>query len=198
MQLNDILNKYFKLSDDCIKSITRRSEEFFVARGYDVVKQDEESHHIYFISSGTVRVGLRKYKKEDTVCFGGAGDVFFSLHSYWSGEPSAYHLHALEDCKGWRISFSAWKELEQRYPRLIEWMRTLLAEQLYSFERLYRAFALSSPSQRLQTFWDKTPPSLRNIPPSNLSMVVPLKYIAQYLGMAQQTLSLLRRRLVGK
>lgn len=198
MNLAEILNKYFRLTDGCLSDIAQRCEEFFVERGQDVVKQDVPDNHIYFFSKGTVRVGLVKGKKEDTVCFGGAGDVFLSMHTYWSGEPSAYRLYALEDCHGWRITFEAWKEMEARHPELIEWMRTLLVEQLYSFERLYRNFALSTPAQRLCSFWEKTPMSLRNIPPADLSKVVPLKYIAQYLGMAQQTLSLLRRRFVGK
>lgn len=198
MELPDILNKYFRLSEKCLNDVMGRCEEFSTERGQDVVRQDAETHHIYFFRTGTVRVGLLKGRKEDTVCFGGEGDVFFSLHAWWSGEPSAYRLQALEDISGWRIKFTAWREMEKCYPELVEWMRMLLAEQLYSFERLYRSFALTSSAERLSNFWKKTPSSLRNIPPSNLSRVVPLKYIAQYLGMAQQTLSTLRRRIVGK
>ncbi len=198
MELHEILNNYFKLPDNCLKDLMTHCEEFSTERGQDVVRQDAETHHIYFFKTGTVRVGVVKGSKEDTVCFGGKGDVFFSLHAWWSGEPSAYFLQALEDSSGWRITFKEWRELEKRYPELINYMRMLLAEQLYSFERLYRSYALTTSEERLSNFWKKTPLSLRNIPPSNLSRVVPLKYIAQYLGMTQQTLSILRRRIVGK
>lgn len=198
MELPEILNNYFRLSEECLNEVMAHCESFRIERGRDIVRQDEESHHIYFFKTGTLRVGLRKKHKEDTVCFGGEGDVFFSLHAWWSGEPSAYSLQALENTSGWKITFKEWRELEKQYPELIAYMRMLLSEQLYSFERLYRSYALTSSSERLNNFWEKTPSSLRNIPPASLSRIVPLKYIAQYLGMAQQTLSILRRRIVGK
>ena len=198
MELREILCRYKKLSHKCLSEVERHCELFIAERGEDVVRQGSDSHHIYFLASGTVRVGLKKGRKEDTVCFGGGGDVFFSLHAWWSGEPAAYSLGVLEACSGWKITFDSWRRLEQCHPELVDWMRTLLAEQLYSFERLYRSFAMTTPAERLSAYWDSTPASLRNIPPAILSRVVPLKYVAQYLGMAQQTLSLLRRRLVGK
>ncbi len=198
MEIEEILSKYITPTKDCIDDVKDHYEEFYVDRNRDIVKQGEVNEYIYFIAEGTVRIGLLKDNKEDTVCFGGDGDVFISMHSYWCKEPAAYRLFAIENCRGWKISFCDWNNLESRHPELVHWMRMLLVEQLYSFERLYRSFALTTPEQRLYNFWEKSPSTLRNVSPASLSRVVPLKFIAQYLGMAQQTLSVLRRKFVGK
>ncbi len=198
MELGEIMGRCSLLSRDCISAVERQCRPFFFDRGETVVAQDELCNDIIFISEGILRIALNKGSREDTLCFGGIGDVFLSFHTYYGGEVSRFKLVALEQGNGWRLDLDAYRHLEKQWPELIEWMRNMLVEQFYSFEGLYSNFALATPQQRFAGFWQTTPEALRAIKPADLSKTVALKYIAQYLGIAQQTLSRLRRRLVGK
>lgn len=198
MELGDIMSRCALLSRESIYAVQRQSRPFSFERGEVLVVQGEPCRDIIFISEGILRIGLDKGAREDTVCFGGRGDVFMSFHTYYGGEASRFKLVALEGGGGWRLDIDAWRRLEKQWPELVEWMRNVLVEQLYSFEGLYSNFALATPQQRLAGFWQVTPEALRAIKAADLSKTVALKYIAQYLGIAQQTLSRLRRRLVGK
>lgn len=198
MSLEDVMLKYKWLSNECVSAVKRVSFSGKYFRHGRIVSQGEVTRDLIFISSGVVRISFQKGQKEDTICFGGRGDVFMSFHSIYAGEPSAFSLVGLTDGSFFRISMSKFEMLEKRFPELTIWMNKLLVEQFYSFEVLYRKLVMSSPDERLANFWDFHTDYLRNLPPASISRVVPLKIIAQYLGMTPQTLSKLRRRIVGK
>ena len=88
--------------------------------------------------------------------------------------------------------------LRQKYPDVQRWFANILMEQLYSFEELYSRLSLANPEERMRRFWDLKSDNLRAMSASQLTRVVPLKIITQYLGMTAQTLSRVRRYLVGK
>lgn len=198
MNIAKIMRRCAPIGSECAEAVKRQAREFSFERGEVLVAQDKPCTDIIFFETGILRIALDKGKHEDTICFGGAGDVFLSFHTFYDNESSPFKLVALEKGNGWRLSIDAYRRLEGRFPELIVWMRNMLVEQLYSFEGLYRNFALSTPAERLERFWEATPEALRAISPANLSKTVALKYIAQYLGIAQQTLSRLRRKMVGK
>lgn len=68
-------------------------------------------------------------------------------------------------------------------------MRNLLIEQVYAFERRYLFFGKNDAETRYRNFI-----SQRN----GLMRDVPVKYVAQYLKIAPEYLSRIRRRIVGK
>lgn len=198
MDIADILNRCGPVSPQCIEAVRKLSIPYHADKGEIIVRQEEICGDIYFFGSGTLRIALRKGQKEDTLCFGGAGDTFLSFHSYYNREPSRFMVTALENVEGWRLPIDRFRYLEKQFPDLIMWMRNLLVEQMYSFEGLYYNFSMSDAQERMESFWQSTPQALRNISPNNLSKIVPLKFIAQYLGITQQTLSRLRRIIVKK
>lgn len=126
---------------------------------------------------------------EDTVCFGTSGDVFTSLQSYFDGSPSIFSLVALYDSEVYSISYEDLDRLSSGFPALVLWMRNLLIEQVYAFERRYLFFGKNDAETRYRNFI-----SQRN----GLMRDVPVKYVAQYLKIAPEYLSRIRRRIVGK
>lgn len=197
LTLVEIIRRSMNVSDACcqaLESITVRKE--FEAHDM-IVTQGEMAEDFVLSAEGLTRVVHYKKDKEDTVCFGSAGSVFIAFHSLWAREPAMYGLEALTDTVCYMIPVDKFRRLEEKYPELSRWLCQVLTEQMFSFEVLYHKMTLSTPEERLQTFWDFQSEKLRSMSAAKISQVVPLKMIAQYLGMTPQTLSKVRRKLVG-
>ena len=107
--------------------------------------------HFYFNRSGLMRVAHIDDGTEDTVCFGTSGDVFTSLQSYFDGSPSIFSLVALYDSEVYSISYEDLDRLSSGFPDLVLWMRNLLIEQVYAFERRYLFFGKAMPRHATAT-----------------------------------------------
>lgn len=194
-----IIGAYHPLSRDCIDALAALAHLDEFSKDEPIVCQDKPCGKIFIIKEGITRVSYRKKDKEDTICFGGGGDIFFSLHEFYCGDNPVFGLIAVDyKVQGWWISIQKFKALEEKYPELYKWMQFLLIEQLYSFEVLYRKLALSTPAEKFDNFWHFLAPNLRHKEAKSLSRTLPLKFLAQYLGITPQTLSKIRRKFVGK
>lgn len=195
----EIMRAYHCLSDECVEALAAISRYDEFLKGDTIVAQGKPCGNIFVIDSGITRVCFRKGKREDTLCFGNGGDIFFSFHDWYGDEPPAFALEAVDyKVSGWWISIQKFKNLEERYPELYKWMQLLLVEQFYSIEILYRKLAMATPLEKFDNFWNFLAPNLRNNPPKSLTRTLPLKFLAQYLGMTPQTLSKIRRKFVGR
>lgn len=197
-KLVDVFKRCTPISEECGRAIEYAAAPFQAHKNEVIVKQGEIITDIYILSYGIQRIFLQKGDDEDTILFGGGGDVFISFHSFYCGQPSVFSLQALEDTEGWRLSHYKFHQLSAQFPELVRWMANLLVEQMFGFEDQYRERAMSTPMERFQNFWRATSDNYRNLPPNVLGKVIPLKYLAQYLGITPQTLSKLRRQVVGK
>lgn len=198
-RFDNIMRAYHSLGDECLEALAAIARSAQFQKGETIVAQEKPCGNIFVIENGVTRVCFRKGDKEDTLCFGRGGDIFFSFHDWYSGEPPAFALEAVDyKVEGWWIPIRKFKELEERYPELYKWMQLLLVEQFYSIELLYRKLALATPAEKFDNFWHFLAPNLRNNPPKSLTRTLPLKFLAQYLGMTPQTLSKIRRKFVGR
>lgn len=95
---------HHSVSDDCAEAIEKAAHYETYEKKSVIVRQDKECDSFYFISSGVVRISFTRGNKEDTICFGGDGDVFMSFHSVWGGMPSAFSLVAVTDVELYNAS----------------------------------------------------------------------------------------------
>lgn len=194
--LLNVLSRYCQPSPSLIKDFDAAARHVSVKKDEALVKQGEVCSDFIINRSGLFRVSNITGRKEDTILFGSSGDVFTSLHSYYSGEPAIFSLVAVEDSEVWLVSFDDMRRLETAHPELIKWMRDLLVEQMYGFERRYLSFNNKSAEERLLNFiriWG--PANMKRTPVKYILGIAPLKYIAQYLKITQSTLSRLRNKL---
>ena len=198
LTLTEIIRKYHFISDACGEDLGNISVEKVFQPHEKIVVQGEMANSLVLLAEGYTRVTFHKGEKEDTICFGSCGDLFASFHSLWTNAPSAFGLEALTEAKCYLIPYRKFRWLEEKYPDLTHWLCIVLIEQMYSFEVLYRKMSMSSPEERLASFMDFSADKLPTITPAELTNVVPLKLIAQYLGMTPQTLSKVRRKYVGR
>ncbi len=195
--LRQILSQYCVPTEELIRDMEKVARLVSVEKGQYVVRQGSVCGDFVFNRRGLFRVCNVTDGVEDTILFGTSGDVFTSLHSYYAHEPSIFSLMAVEDSEVWLISYAEMRELEEKHPVLISWMRGLLIEQTYSFEKRYIFFSNKSAEERFLNFLRMSSGTLRRTSVKYISGIVPLKYIAQYLKITQSTLSLLRKKLVS-
>lgn len=195
--LRQILSQYCVPTEELIRDMEKVARLVSVEKGEYVVRQGSVCGDFVFNRRGLFRVCNVTDGVEDTILFGTSGDVFTSLHSYYAHEPSIFSLMAVEDSEVWLISYAEMRELEEKHPVLISWMRGLLIEQTYSFEKRYIFFSNKSAEERFLNFLRMSSGTLRRTSVKYISGIVPLKYIAQYLKITQSTLSRLRKKLVS-
>lgn len=196
--LRNILRQYCNPPEELVNDFERSARLVQVAKGEKIVNQGKVCNYFVFNRKGLFRVCNITNGVEDTLLFGTSGDVFTSLHSYYAGEPSIFSLVAVEDSEAWIVSYADMKALEEKYPVMVKWMRDLLIEQTFGFEKRYLFFNNKSAEDRLHNFMRMNAVSLRRTSFQYINSIVPLKYIAQYLKITQSTLSRLRRKLVNK
>lgn len=198
LKLHKIINYYYPLADEILQSLSEIAcfEEF--SKGEIIAEQGQPYDNLFIIGEGITRISYRKDNCETTLCFDHGGDIFTSFHSLFASEPSIFTLQALENVNGWRIPFARFVNLESRYPELAMWMQKMLIEQFFSFEVLYSNHALCSPTEKYDNFQNYVMPNMQHVSTKSLTRALPLKYLAQYLGITPQTLSKIRRHVVGK
>lgn len=195
--LRQILAQHINPTEELVRDLEQAARLVQVEKGEAVVRQGELCNVFVFNRRGLFRVCNVTDGVEDTILFGTSGDVFTSLHSYYAKEPSIFSLVAVEDSEVWLVSYDRMRDLESRHPALIAWMRSLLIEQTYGFEKRYTFFNNKTAEERLLNFMRISSGTLRRTSVKYISSIVPLKYIAQYLKITQSTLSRLRKKLVA-
>ena len=196
MELAESLLCYAPLSLECLAEIERRCTLVYLKSGESILRQDDVCDSFFINRTAIMRVGHTTDHKEHTILFGTDGDIYTSLHSWVKGEPSPFSLTAVGEAEVWQLSYTAMCQLLSRYPEMTNWLLQLSLAQLYGLERRYLSFCSNNTEERLRNFLDKVDPKFKRMPGKKMVQRIPLKYIASYLGVAQETLSRLRAKLL--
>jgi len=156
-----------------------------VRRKTYVLEQGQPARSLLFVKSGIFRIGLDSLGEEDTIAFAQPGDPFTSMHTLVSNEPSVFCMQALTDAEVYEIEINDLRRVINSTPELMQWAYRVLSMQLYYIEYKYNLFAHLDAYDRYVKFVNNRSDLLRRIP---------LKYVAQYLGIQRETLSRCRRR----
>lgn len=114
MTLREILKKYGSLSEECLQEFESQAVMESYMRKEVIVPQGKICDSLYFTSQGLTRVAFHRGRKEDTICFGGAGDVFMSFHSLYGSQKAVFSLVAITDLTCYRVSNNSFRMLRQK------------------------------------------------------------------------------------
>lgn len=185
MELKEILRLNYPVSDKTASEVEACCRTVFVKKGDSIVVQGEVCEYLFFVKEGLFRVTHRHDRAEETLCFGTDGDPFTSVHSLFCGEPAQYSFEAIEDSVCLALPFSDVKRLEDENVEWLHWIKNLMEEQLFGFERRYVCLGTDDAYTRYKRFIRLRAPILNRIP---------LKYVAQYINVRPETLSRIRAR----
>jgi len=185
MNIKQILQHNYDVSDVTVADIDSAAKLQKVRGGEAIIRQGEKSTQIFFIRSGIFRVSFLNDGGEHTICFGTAGDIFCSMHAFYTGEPAQFGFEAIEDSEVYALSIAKFKEIAERHNDLNLYLKNLLVEQLYALEWRYVHLGTGDALSRYETFV-----KLR----ADIVSRIPIKYIAQYLNIRPETLSRIRAK----
>lgn len=186
MDLHQLLQAdYPGITDATVAAMEAAAERHVVRKREYVVRQGHLSRHIYFITDGLLRGVSEQGGREDTLFFAVPGDPFVSVHTLAHDEPAVISLQALEDSEVLAVEIADFRRLLDACPDLERWWSAILLEQVYALERRYVWLSTSSAAERYHTFMQ-----IRR----GIVGRIPIKYIAQYLSIAPETLSRIRAR----
>lgn len=158
-------------------------KEFFVAEGQVALFKG-------FLQSGCARVFYTdKNIKENTLYFAFEGAWLGDIESYHLHKPSRVSIQAIEDCEFVHYSKNTFQDLGIQIKQLERWYE-FSAIKMYSqmFDKLIES-KIRNVEDKYLYLLDEHPEIFQR---------VPLQYIADYLEIAPQSLSRLRRRLLQR
>lgn len=171
-------DKSFILS--CCSARKLKAEEFFLGYG-------AYCHEIGFVVQGLARsFFITPEGAEVTHYFHQENHFLVSLESYSQGIPSAYGIQAITECRLLVFQRSDFDLLEERLPYWNKLARMITEKGLLDKVFTHQVYQNAKAALRYEQFISNEPA---------LALQVPLKYIASYLGITQQSLSRIRRSL---
>ncbi|MEM6726223.1 MAG: Crp/Fnr family transcriptional regulator [Bacteroidota bacterium] len=154
-----------------------------------VIQEGQFVRYIYFIEKGLLYTNIVNQLGERQV-------VQFSFENYWtsdlscylSGEPAQYNLEALEDTEMILLSRDDFEWASRNVPLIGRYFRMLIQNAYIASQfRINRSFTLDAEARYLKLI-DSHPDILYR---------VPQYLIASYLGIKPQSLSRIRKKLIG-
>jgi len=181
--LIEFLRNIYPLGEEIEKYMLANCSAVKLNRGDFLLKPGDICNHYYFIQKGMLRAFIRFGKKEITTWLNPENELVTSIRSMTQQQPSLEYIQALEDCRLIALPYDALQYLYQTYPAMNVLGRIVLQE--YYAQAEERAFISRIPNagMRYKHFIDSR---------QDLVNRVPLKYVASFLGMTEETLSRLR------
>lgn len=181
------LISYLKTQANLPEPIEARLNDVFkrqeFTKGHELLPPQNFSRKVFFVEKGLARLFYLKEGKDITHLFLAENSFTMPIESIFYNKPSPYGLELLEDSTIWYASYAEVETYVEQSSELEKFIRLLLIDVLKIFsDRLY-ALQFQSAKEKYQSMIDKHP---------NILLRAPLGHIASYLGITQQTLSVIR------
>jgi CRP-like cAMP-binding protein len=138
---------------------------------------------IYFITKGIGRIYYFKDGIDITESFAFENNIIARIESLFTGKPSRKAIQILEDTEIIAINANALFKLYDTFPEIERLFRKIFEVAYVDTVNRIESIQFHTAEERYQTLLEQAP---------NVIQRVPLKYIASYLGITQQSLSRIR------
>jgi CRP-like cAMP-binding protein len=157
-----------------------RKKQYLLQAG-DVCK------YIAFVEKGLLKLySIDDKGHEHITQFAFEGWWISDLFSFLTGQPSEYHIDAMEDSELLLLSKQAEEEMLEKIPKLERYFRILLQNNLVATQKRLA----STLSQTAEERYDE----MLQACPSSLPHRIPQHMLASFLGVTPETLSRIRKQ----
>lgn len=157
--------------------------------GY-ILKAGTVCNASHFIEKGIMRSYTYDLEgNEVTTAFYSANTFTSDLLSYFKRTASKEYIQAITDCETWYITYEDMQESFHTIPEFREFGRLNIVNQYSILKERMLSNLQETAEQRYNDLIHSNPEILQN---------VPLKYIASYLGIADTSLSRIRKEYIKK
>jgi len=157
-----------------------------LSKGSTLIKIGEVENHLSFISKGIVRLYIPREDNDLTFGFLFDNEFVTAYDSFLTQSPCDYQIDTLTETTLWKISF---QDLQEVYKKTESGnlIGRKMAENMYLIKSRRELSLLSKTSEeRYLDLFSERPKLLK---------LIPLKYIASYIGVTPQALSRIRKRI---
>ena len=183
-KLLDLFHRIAPLSPTLQQEIVSILQVREVRKKDIILRKGQVAQMIYFVETGLVRCYYHLKEKERTSWMMRESDIFLSIFSFFSREPSFEIIEAMEDGVFYGISYDQLRSLYTSHKEFNYHRAEIL--QRYYLESEKRN------NMRMLPAYDRYKFLLDNQP--DLVGRVPDKYLASYLGISVGTFSLQRQK----
>jgi CRP-like cAMP-binding protein len=157
---------------------TYKKNDYFLEEG-------KVSNQYLFLEQGFMRAFTFDLDgNEVTTYFYPENQVVFEVSSFFLRTPSTENIQALTDSRGYAITFDQLNMLFHAYPEFREFGRAMLVKQYAAFKQRTLALINKSAEERYAQLMSGN---------KEIFQYAQLKHIASYLGIADTSLSRIRR-----
>lgn len=187
--LVEILSEMTKLTPDETLAIERSFPMKTFPKGTYLLKEGQIAKDAYFVVSGCVRSYELLDGEEKTLDFFTENQSAANFLSLANGKPSSLNFVCSEETTVAIINGEKEKELYKAFPRFETFCRTGMEQMIGKQQEEISKFLKLNPEERYQNLLKERP---------NLMNRVPQYQLASYLGIKPETLSRIRKRIIGK
>ena len=178
MDLRDIINSIYPISEKSMDRLLSCSLELGLPKGHRLLEAGKIESDIFFIKRGIVRAYVSHEGKDITFWIGKEGATIMSLKSYVKNEAGYETIELMEDSLLYRL-------FEEDID-IANWGRKLAELEFLRAEEKLIPLLFTTASERYRVLLERTPDLLQRIP---------LECLASYLGITPVSLSRIRAKL---
>lgn len=189
---NQLIN-YFKkitdLTDDEARVLTESMVVKKVKKDDYLIKEGQLNSDTWFVLEGCVRQFKLVDGNDITTNFFTAEQWILSLDNFDGQKPSGHSLICMEDTQVVTGNEQKAQELFKQFPRFETVSRQIVERAFFEQQTTMASYITDSPEQRYLKLLKSRP---------DIFQLVPQYHIASYLGVKSESLSRIRKRIIGK
>lgn len=166
---------------------TKWKQKTFEKNEY-LLKAGQIESKFYFVYRGVHRVFGDRDGEEINVGFAYDGEYSGVFDSFLAQIPSDLYLQSITESEVLYIEFMDMMELFDKYKSIERWGRLFNAKMLIAMARRQMEARSYTAEEKFQRLFNQSP---------HIFQLVPLKYLASYLGMTPETLSRMRKKMLS-
>lgn len=160
-----------------------------IAKNELLLCEGKTANAYYLVEQGLIRFYVNDFNgNEITTQFTCENEIANEVSSLFQRLPSVQNIQAVTDALIWKIDFENFQYLYHSLESVREWGREWMSAKLFEIQQRSVEMITQSASTRYLHLMQHRPQIIRQ---------APLKYIASYLGIADTSLSRIRKDLVS-
>lgn len=175
-----------KISPELQNAFLKLGEVREFAKKTTLLRTGDVSRHAYLVQSGSIRLWHNNKGTDTSVKFFLPGELCASLQSFYYEEPSRYELETITPCAVRVVTKQELLRRSAETPGLSDYMTSVLVHCIVDYQDLFVDRIGKPPVERYRALIEQDPEVLD---------IVPLHYIASYLGITPVSLSRIRKKI---
>ncbi|AXT58095.1 Crp/Fnr family transcriptional regulator [Aquimarina sp. AD1] len=183
------ISKKVSLTKEDIAKIDNSFDKLAISKKYTLKNEKSVSEHLYFIVSGYARIyHLDTDGNEITTVLSNKNNYIASFLPFVNQIPSKDIIETITDCEVLSISYTKMKALIENSENFKAYSVSIFEEAIQKTQHRANDLATLNAEERYVKLMSQEPKIIQNIP---------LNYIASYLGIAPESLSRIRRKIIS-